>query len=86
MPGRKKWACSDINKLLDMDDFVKGEDVIFVASGITDSSLLKGVVMTNTGAVTHSVIIRGKTGTIRFIEAIHSFEKKPQWKKIAETL
>jgi len=75
---------SDVNKLLDMNDLVKGDDIIFVASGITDSSLLKGVVMTNTGAVTHSVIIRGKTGTIRFIEAIHRFDKKPQWKKLAE--
>jgi len=80
----QKMGLPDVNKLLDMNDLVKGDDIIFVASGITDSSLLKGVVMTNTGAVTHSVIIRGKTGTIRFIEAIHRFDKKPQWKKLAE--
>lgn len=82
----QKMGLDNVNKLLTLEDLVKGDDVIFVASGITDSSLLKGVVMTSTGAITHSVIMRGKTGTIRFVEAIHRFDKKPHWKEIAELI
>lgn len=78
----KKMGIGNVHKLLTMEDMVACEDVIFVATGITDSSLLKGVVFTATGAVTHTVVMRGKTGTIRFIEAIHCFAKKPDWKRI----
>ncbi|WP_227762601.1 class II fructose-bisphosphatase [Zhaonella formicivorans] len=78
----QKMGLKDVHQLLTMNDLVKCEDVIFAASGITDSSLLKGVLFNATGAITHTVVMRGKTGTIRFIEAIHRFDKKPQWKKM----
>lgn len=67
----------DVNRLLTMDDLVRGDDVIFSATGITDSNLLKGVVYNATGAKTYSLVMRAKTGTIRFIEATHVFAKKP---------
>jgi fructose-1,6-bisphosphatase II len=69
----------DVNKLLTMDDLVKGEDVIFAATGITDGELLRGVRYLSDRAKTHSVVMRGRTGTIRFIEAIHCFDKKPNY-------
>jgi len=69
----------DVNRLLTMDDLVKTEDVIFAATGITEGDLLKGVRFLGYGARTHSVVMRGKTGTVRFIEAIHRFDKKPQF-------
>jgi fructose-1,6-bisphosphatase II len=69
----------DVNKLLTMDDLVKGEDVIFAATGITDGDLLRGVRFLSETAKTYSVVMRGRTGTIRFIEAIHRFDKKPNY-------
>lgn len=72
----------DVNRLLTMDDLVRGDDVIFSATGITDSSLLKGVDYNATGAKTFSLVMRAKTGTIRFIEATHVFAKKPLMEKL----
>lgn len=70
----------DVKKMLKMDDLVKGEDIIFSASGITDSALLEGVRFTAIGARTHTIVMRGKSGTVRFIEAVHRFDKKPAFK------
>ncbi|HZW82642.1 MAG TPA: class II fructose-bisphosphatase [Candidatus Deferrimicrobium sp.] len=75
----KRLGIDDVNKLLTMDDLVKGEDVFFAATGITDGSLLEGVRFTSEGALTHTVIMRGKTGTVRFIKAQHRFDKKPAY-------
>lgn len=73
----KKMGITDVKKLLTMEDLVKGEDVIFAATGITNGSLLGGVQFTAIGARTHTIVMRGKSGTVRFIEAIHRFDKKP---------
>ncbi|MBS4024588.1 MAG: class II fructose-bisphosphatase [Clostridia bacterium] len=77
-----KLGVVDINKVLRMDDLVKGEDVIFAATGITDGDMLKGVQFTGKGATTHTLVMRFKTGTIRFIEAIHRFDKKPNYGRL----
>jgi len=79
--GRRaeKLGVSDINKLLTMDDLVSSDDVFFAATGITEGPLLKGVHFTSQGALTHTVVMRGMTGTIRFIEARHRFDKKPAY-------
>ncbi len=72
----------DPDKKLMMEDLVKGEEGYFAATGISDGDLLKGVVYTGKDrAKTHTVIMRAKTGTIRFIEAIHSLDKKPNYFK-----
>lgn len=73
----KEMGLEETDKLLNMEDLVTGEDVFFAATGITDSSLLKGVRFNPDGAVTSSVIMRYKSGTVRHIEAWHHFEKKP---------
>ncbi|MGI6649417.1 MAG: class II fructose-bisphosphatase [Syntrophomonadaceae bacterium] len=75
----KAMGISDVQRLLTMDDLVKGEDVIFAATGITDGDLLRGVRYLGNTAKTHTVVMRGLTGTIRFIEAIHRFDKKPNY-------
>ena len=62
-----------------MDDLVSSDDVFFAATGITEGPLLKGVHFTSQGALTHTVVMRGMTGTIRFIEARHRFDKKPAY-------
>lgn len=80
----QKMGLEDVHKLLTMDDLVQSEDVIFAATGITESSLLKGVLFQPMGAVTHTLVMRGKTGTVRFIDAIHRFDKKPEWKMMCQ--
>ncbi|MBS4534895.1 class II fructose-bisphosphatase [Clostridium sp. D2Q-14] len=66
----------DIDRILTLDDLVKGEEVFFSATGISDGDLLDGVVYKgNNQATTHSVVMRGKTGTIRFVKATHKLDK-----------
>jgi fructose-1,6-bisphosphatase II len=74
----KKMGIEDPSKILIMDDLVAGDDCIFAATGVTDSELMKGVQFTAQGGQTHSVVMRAKSGTVRFVEGIHSFKKKPK--------
>ncbi|MEX0974914.1 MAG: class II fructose-bisphosphatase [Bacillota bacterium] len=66
----------DIRQKLTMDDLVKGDDVVFAATGVTDGELLEGVRYSGPTARTHSLVMRGTTGTVRFIEALHRLDKK----------
>jgi len=72
----KKMGIQDINKIFTMNELASGP-VMFVATGVTDGSLLKGVQFKSWGAVTHSLVMRSKSGTIRTIEAQHHFDRKP---------
>ncbi|MCK2156078.1 MULTISPECIES: class II fructose-bisphosphatase [Exiguobacterium] len=74
----KKMGIEDPSKILMMDDLVTGDDCIFAATGVTDSELMKGVQFSAQGGQTHSVVMRAKSGTVRFVEGIHSFKKKPK--------
>jgi fructose-1,6-bisphosphatase II len=66
----------DIEKVLSLEDLAKGDELFFAATGITDGDLLKGVVsLGNDRITTNSVVMRAKTGTIRFVDAIHSVDK-----------
>jgi fructose-1,6-bisphosphatase II len=56
-----------------------GGDVMFAATGVTNGDLLRGVRFTGEGATTHSLVMRSKTGTIRYIETIHHFKHKPNY-------
>jgi fructose-1,6-bisphosphatase II len=67
----------DVSKVLLMEDLVKGDDAIFAATGITDGEMLKGVQYKGNVATTHSLVMRAKSGTVRFIEGQHSLNKKP---------
>ncbi len=71
-----------IDKVLTLDDLVKGDESYFAATGISDSDLLKGVTYLGSNITkTHSVVMRSETGTIRFIEAIHKLDSKPNYAK-----
>lgn len=71
----KSMGIEDVEKILTIDDLVNNEDVYFAATALTDSDLLKGVVFNRDNtATTHSVVMRSKTGTIRFVEAIHRLD------------
>src|SRR5689334_6332506 len=66
----------DPDRIYQLGDLVQGH-VMFAASGVTDGSLLRGVRFFGGGASTHSVVMRSKSGTIRFVEARHNFVLKP---------
>jgi fructose-1,6-bisphosphatase II len=67
---------------LGIDDLVAGEDVFFAATGITDGQLLNGVKYSGTGATTHSLVMRSRSGTIREITSIHKWEKLMSFSQI----
>lgn len=74
---RCKQMGVDVNQVLRMEDLVKGDDAIFAATGVTDGELLKGVQYKGSHGVTHTVVMRAKSGTVRFIDGRHSLIKKP---------
>lgn len=67
----------EVDKVLMMDDLVKGDDAIFAATGITDGELLRGVQLKGAFAESHTLVMRAKSGTVRFVEGRHSLKKKP---------
>ena len=70
------FSDEDLEKILSIDDLAKGNNLFFAATGITDGDLLKGVTnIGNNKAKTQSVVMRAKTGTIRFVDAIHNLDK-----------
>ena len=71
-----KMGLSNPHQVLFMDDLVKGDDAIFAATGVTDGELLKGVRFQGMRATTNSVVMRAKTGTVRFIEGNHRLERR----------
>lgn len=71
-----KMGIEDINRVFAMEDLAAG-DVMFAATGVTDGDYLKGVRFFKGGAETHSVVMRSRSKTIRYIEATHHFEHKP---------
>jgi fructose-1,6-bisphosphatase II len=68
-------AGHDLDRVLSTDDLVTGENCFFVATGITDGELLKGVRYRAGGVTTHSLVMRSKSGTIRLIESHHQLAK-----------
>jgi fructose-1,6-bisphosphatase II len=57
-------------------DLARGDDILFVITGISDSPLLKGVEVHGTTAVTYSILMRAKSGTVRYLTTEHNLEKK----------
>jgi fructose-1,6-bisphosphatase II / sedoheptulose-1,7-bisphosphatase len=58
-----------------MEDMASGR-VMFAATGVTSGPMLRGVRRFATGAITHSMVMRSKSGTVRYIEAHHNFTTK----------
>jgi fructose-1,6-bisphosphatase II len=65
----------DLDRVLTTDDLVAGDDVFVAATGVTDGALLGGVRYTSGGAVTDSIVMRSRSGTVRRIEAYHELDK-----------
>ena len=65
----------DLDHVYNTEELVGGDDVFFAATGATTGDLLKGVVVTPTGASTQSLVMRSRSGTIRWIDAVHDFTR-----------
>jgi fructose-1,6-bisphosphatase class II len=74
----KAMGIKDIHKKFSIEDLAAGE-VMFAATGVTDGDYLEGVHFFPGGATTHSVVMRSKTQTIRFIQTSHYFAYKPHY-------
>lgn len=68
----------DLNRRYTLEEMA-GENVMFAATGVTTGDYLRGVRFFSGGAMTNSVVMRSKTRTIRFIEAVHHFDFKPEY-------
>jgi fructose-1,6-bisphosphatase II len=79
----RRMGLADPEQLLTLNDMVGGDDAIFAATGVSDGELLQGVRYLGDNIVeTHSIVMRAKTKTVRFIRALHNLEHKPNlvWK------
>lgn len=74
----KAMGVEDMSRVMTIDDLASG-NVMFVATGVTDGSLLDGVKFKSWGATTQSIVMRSQSGTIRHISAQHQFDKKPRY-------
>jgi fructose-1,6-bisphosphatase II / sedoheptulose-1,7-bisphosphatase len=77
-----RWGVKDLDRKYAMTDLASG-NVMFAATGVTNGSMLSGVRRTATGAVTHSIVMRSKSGTVRLVEGFHNFEVKSAWTAFA---
>ncbi len=68
-------AGTDTREILSVETMIKGDDSFFAATGISGGDLLKGVKYTGNGAITQSMVIRAKTGTFRYIESHHNWDR-----------
>jgi fructose-1,6-bisphosphatase II len=69
----------DLNRVLTTDDLVSGNDVFFAATGVTDGDFVKGVRYRRDSAITQSIVMRSRSGTVRTIEALHRRRKLKQF-------
>jgi fructose-1,6-bisphosphatase II len=72
----------EIERVLTTEDLVKGNDVFFAATGVTDGALLHGVKYWPDGATTYSMVMRSRSGTVRYIEAEHEFSKLERFSRV----
>ncbi len=71
----KGMGITDPNHIYTLEEMAKG-DVMFAASGVTTGAMLAGVRRVGQGAITHSIVMRSKSGTVRYVEGHHNFAKK----------
>lgn len=70
----------DYSTILHIDDLVKTDEALFVATGVSDGDLLRGVrFMSEYKLRTHTIVMRAKSGTIRYIDTVHDTKKKPEY-------
>lgn len=71
-----KWGITDYDKIYTTDELAKPDNVMFAATGVTNGTMLPGVHRYPGGAVTHSIVMRSKSGTTRYVKSTHNFSRK----------
>lgn len=71
----KRWGISDLSKKYTLLELASG-DVMFAATGVTDGAMLKGVRRWHNGAKTETLVMRSRSGTVRWVTASHNFDRK----------
>jgi fructose-1,6-bisphosphatase II len=72
----------DLDALLSTDDLVKGDNCFFAATAVTDGELLQGVQYNDYGVTTQSIVMRSRSGTVRFVSARHALHKLREYSQI----
>ncbi|MEJ4112710.1 class II fructose-bisphosphatase [Corynebacterium kroppenstedtii] len=72
-------AGHDLGKVLTTEDLVRSENCFFVATGVTNGDMLRGVTYSQRGAITRSLVMRSKSGTVRMIESHHQLSKLEEY-------
>lgn len=72
----KEMSVAELERIYTEDDLVQGDSAMFSATGISDSSLLPGVKLVGNKAITHSILMRARSQTVRYIRAVHDLETK----------
>lgn len=75
IPKIKKAGIKDLNKIFNSEEMAKGKELSFTATGVIEGPLLQGVVFEKDRIITHSVVTRGISGTIRYISTYHHYYK-----------
>ena len=70
-----EMGITDVNQVLTLDDLVRTDDVIFADTAITRGNLLNPIQYFPGGARTHTIVMRSKTGTVRFLDTVHMDDK-----------
>jgi len=77
-----RLGITDLDRKYKLHDLASG-DVMFAATGVTNGTMLRGVRRFPGGAMTHSVVMRSKSGTVRYVEARHDFTRKQSFAPFA---
>jgi fructose-1,6-bisphosphatase II len=72
----QEWGEANLARVFTAGELVRGESALFCATGISDSPLLPGVRLTGKKAITHSILMRARSRTIRYIRAVHDLGHK----------
>jgi fructose-1,6-bisphosphatase II len=76
-------AGHDLSRVLETDDLVRGDNVFFCATGVTDGDLLRGVHYRAGGCTTQSIVMRSKSGTVRMIDGFHRLTKLREYSSVS---
>ncbi|MDO4927582.1 MAG: class II fructose-bisphosphatase [Corynebacterium sp.] len=79
---KARAAGHDLGRVLTTNDLVSSDNCFFVATGVTNGDMLRGVSYTATGATTRSLVMRSKSGTVRFIESEHRLNKLQEYSNV----
>ncbi|HYZ30822.1 MAG TPA: class II fructose-bisphosphatase [Crenalkalicoccus sp.] len=77
MARAREMGITDPGRVYGLEDMAHGE-VMFAATGVTTGPMLRGVRRFPGGAITHSIVMRSKSGTVRYVEGHHNFSRKPK--------